>query len=83
MKKFNLKRFDTLEGTYLDNVKLHFDNEIARHKLLDMIGDLSLIGYSLKAHVVGNRPGHTGNIGFAKMVRQFIRENKFQAREFA
>jgi UDP-3-O-[3-hydroxymyristoyl] N-acetylglucosamine deacetylase / 3-hydroxyacyl-[acyl-carrier-protein] dehydratase len=81
--KFNLEKFDPKEGTYLDNVTLHFDNEIARHKLLDMIGDLSLIGFPLRARIVGTRPGHTGNIGFAKMIRQFIRENKFQARQFA
>ncbi|HTQ27757.1 MAG TPA: UDP-3-O-acyl-N-acetylglucosamine deacetylase [Puia sp.] len=83
VEKFDLPRFALAEGTYLDNLKLHFDNEIARHKLLDMIGDLSLIGYPLKARIVGNRPGHTGNIGFARMVRSYIRENKFQKRQFA
>jgi UDP-3-O-[3-hydroxymyristoyl] N-acetylglucosamine deacetylase/3-hydroxyacyl-[acyl-carrier-protein] dehydratase len=81
--KFNLNPFLPKEGTYLNNLQLHFDNEIARHKLLDMIGDLAMIGFAIRAHVVGHRPGHKANIAFARMIRQQILERKSVAREIA
>ncbi len=52
----------------LNNIKLHFDNEVARHKLLDLIGDLNLIGYNLKAHIIAKYPGHATNTAFARMM---------------
>ena len=48
----------------------------ARHKLLDVIGDLALIGYPIKAHIIANRPGHSSNVEFAKKIKQYIKKNK-------
>jgi UDP-3-O-[3-hydroxymyristoyl] N-acetylglucosamine deacetylase/3-hydroxyacyl-[acyl-carrier-protein] dehydratase len=62
-------RKDTIEVKsegYLNNLELRFPNEPARHKLLDVVGDLALIGYPIKAHIIANRPGHYSNVEFAK-----------------
>lgn len=61
-----------VSGGYLDNVELHFDNECARHKLLDIIGDLRLCGGFLKARVTAVRSGHTINTNTAKKVREIL-----------
>jgi len=61
---------------YLNNLELRFPNEPARHKLLDVIGDLALIGYPIKAHIIANRPGHFSNVEFAKLIKQYIKKNK-------
>jgi UDP-3-O-[3-hydroxymyristoyl] N-acetylglucosamine deacetylase/3-hydroxyacyl-[acyl-carrier-protein] dehydratase len=57
----------------LNNVDLRFSNEPARHKLLDLIGDLSLIGTAIKGRIVATRPGHSANTEMAKIVRQIIK----------
>ncbi|MCK9451942.1 MAG: bifunctional UDP-3-O-[3-hydroxymyristoyl] N-acetylglucosamine deacetylase/3-hydroxyacyl-ACP dehydratase [Bacteroidales bacterium] len=57
----------------LNNLDLHFENEPARHKLLDVIGDLSLLGKRIKGHVKAFRPGHYANTEFAKLI---IEESK-------
>jgi 3-hydroxyacyl-[acyl-carrier-protein] dehydratase (EC 4.2.1.-) len=54
----------------LNNLDLHFDNEPARHKLLDMVGDLSLLGPRIKGKIIAMRPGHWANTEFAKMLRK-------------
>ena len=54
----------------LNNLKLHFSNEPARHKLLDVIGDLSLIGKPLKGKIIASRPGHSANTRFAKLLQK-------------
>lgn len=61
---------------YLNNLKLRFPNEPARHKLLDVVGDLALIGYPVKTHIIAHRPGHAANVEFAKLVKQYIKKNK-------
>jgi UDP-3-O-[3-hydroxymyristoyl] N-acetylglucosamine deacetylase/3-hydroxyacyl-[acyl-carrier-protein] dehydratase len=58
----------------LNNTKLHFYNEPARHKLLDIIGDLALVGKPMKIHVLAARPGHAGNVAFAKKLKQMIKD---------
>ena len=63
---------------YINNVTTHFDNEPARHKLLDIVGDLALLGKRLKAHVIATRPGHAANVSFAKLVKA---EMKKQAKQ--
>src|SRR5690606_23979562 len=73
------KFFDKLdvkvtESGILNNLKLRFPNEPARHKLLDLIGDLALVGYPFKAHIIANRPGHFSNIQFAKKIKEHIRK---------
>ena len=61
---------------YLNNLELRFPNEAARHKLLDVIGDLALIGYPIKARIIANRPGHSTNVDFARKIKQHIKKNK-------
>jgi len=56
------------ENGILNNVDLHHDNEPARHKLLDLVGDLYLLGRPLKGHVVASHPGHFGNTELVKML---------------
>jgi UDP-3-O-[3-hydroxymyristoyl] N-acetylglucosamine deacetylase / 3-hydroxyacyl-[acyl-carrier-protein] dehydratase len=77
-KKFKIKKFKIRNGGYLNNLDLRFENEIARHKLMDVIGDLALIGFPIKAQIIGKRPGHSTNVEFAKKIKQFILERKRQ-----
>ncbi|KAB2925999.1 MAG: bifunctional UDP-3-O-[3-hydroxymyristoyl] N-acetylglucosamine deacetylase/3-hydroxyacyl-ACP dehydratase [Bacteroidetes bacterium] len=63
-------------GQPLNNKQLYFRNEPARHKLLDMIGDLALIGVPLKGHILAARPGHASNVEFAKVVRKLYQQKK-------
>ncbi|WP_205966318.1 bifunctional UDP-3-O-[3-hydroxymyristoyl] N-acetylglucosamine deacetylase/3-hydroxyacyl-ACP dehydratase [Parapedobacter sp. SGR-10] len=60
----------------LDNIQLRYQNEPARHKLLDMIGDLALVGRPLKGHIMAARPGHAANVAFAKRVKNQIKRDK-------
>lgn len=64
------------ENEILNNKKLRFRNEPVRHKLLDMIGDLALIGVPIKAQILAARPGHKANIEFAKLVRKLYQQKK-------
>ncbi len=57
---------------YLNNSPLRFNNEPARHKLLDIVGDLALIGKPLKARIIASRPGHKTNVEFAKLLKKQI-----------
>ncbi|MDQ7818342.1 MAG: bifunctional UDP-3-O-[3-hydroxymyristoyl] N-acetylglucosamine deacetylase/3-hydroxyacyl-ACP dehydratase [Melioribacteraceae bacterium] len=65
----------THEG-FLSNNKLRFRNEPVRHKLLDMIGDLALIGVPIKAQILAARPGHKANVEFAKKIRSLYQQKK-------
>ncbi|MCK0124099.1 bifunctional UDP-3-O-[3-hydroxymyristoyl] N-acetylglucosamine deacetylase/3-hydroxyacyl-ACP dehydratase [Gelidibacter sp. F2691] len=60
----------------LDNLTLHHPNEAARHKLLDVIGDLALVGIRLKGKVIANKPGHYINTQFAKKMSKMIKIEK-------
>jgi UDP-3-O-[3-hydroxymyristoyl] N-acetylglucosamine deacetylase / 3-hydroxyacyl-[acyl-carrier-protein] dehydratase len=60
----------------LNDKKLHYRNEPARHKLLDLIGDLALIGAPIKAQILAARPGHAANIEFVRKVRKLYQQNK-------
>jgi UDP-3-O-[3-hydroxymyristoyl] N-acetylglucosamine deacetylase/3-hydroxyacyl-[acyl-carrier-protein] dehydratase len=60
----------------LNNLTLHFQNEPARHKLLDIVGDLALVGQPIKAHILAARPGHKGNVDFAKIIKEAIKKEK-------
>jgi UDP-3-O-[3-hydroxymyristoyl] N-acetylglucosamine deacetylase/3-hydroxyacyl-[acyl-carrier-protein] dehydratase len=75
-KKFKIKKFNIKKAGYLNNLELRFENEIARHKLMDVIGDLALIGFPIKAQIIGKRPGHSSNVDFAKKIKQFILEKQ-------
>ena len=67
---FNRPKVSVLKEGILDNVQLHFSNEPARHKLLDVVGDLTLLGKRIKGRVIANRPGHQSNVLFAKKIKQ-------------
>jgi UDP-3-O-[3-hydroxymyristoyl] N-acetylglucosamine deacetylase/3-hydroxyacyl-[acyl-carrier-protein] dehydratase len=58
----------------LNNIDLHFNNEPARHKLLDVIGDLALVGVRLRGKIIANKPGHHINTEFAKILRKDIKQ---------
>ena len=73
---FKKDKIEVKSEGYLNNLELRFPNEPARHKLLDVIGDLALIGYPIKAHIIANRPGHFSNVEFAKLIKQYIKKNK-------
>lgn len=75
-KLFNKPNVEILKEGVLNNIQLQFQNEPARHKLLDMVGDLALIGTRINAQIIATRPGHTTNIEFAKRIKDLIREAK-------
>jgi len=75
-KAFGRDKIAVKSEGYLNNLELRFPNEPARHKLLDVIGDLALIGYPIKAHIIANRPGHSSNVEFARKIKQYIKKNK-------
>ena len=67
------------EFGYINNVPLTSDNEPARHKLMDVLGDIALIGRPIKGKILATRPGHTINNTFAKKIRREIRRQEIQA----
>lgn len=71
-KLFNKKGINLTDGGVLNNVKLYFPNEPARHKLLDLTGDLVLVGRPIKGHIVAHKPGHAANVAFAKKLRKVM-----------
>jgi UDP-3-O-[3-hydroxymyristoyl] N-acetylglucosamine deacetylase/3-hydroxyacyl-[acyl-carrier-protein] dehydratase len=75
-KVFNKQKIEVKNEGILNNVQLHFTNEPARHKLLDVVGDLALVGNSIKAHIIASRPGHATNVEFARKIKQYIKRNK-------
>ncbi|MFN4007228.1 MAG: bifunctional UDP-3-O-[3-hydroxymyristoyl] N-acetylglucosamine deacetylase/3-hydroxyacyl-ACP dehydratase [Chitinophagaceae bacterium] len=75
-KAFKRDHMEVKAGGYLNNLELRYPNEPARHKLLDVVGDLALIGYPIKARILANRPGHSTNVEFAKKIKQYIKKNK-------
>jgi len=75
-KLFNKEKIAVKSEGYLNNVELRFPNEPARHKLLDVVGDLALIGYPVKAHIIAHRPGHRSNVEFARKIKQHIKKTR-------
>jgi UDP-3-O-[3-hydroxymyristoyl] N-acetylglucosamine deacetylase/3-hydroxyacyl-[acyl-carrier-protein] dehydratase len=75
-RAFKREKIEVKSEGYLNNLELRFPNEPARHKLLDVVGDLALIGYPIKAHIIANRPGHSTNVEFAKKIKHYIKKNK-------
>ncbi len=78
---FNKETVEVKGRGVLNNTKLHFYNEPARHKLLDIIGDLALVGKPMKIHVLAARPGHAGNVAFAKKIKQMIRDEAMRKKK--
>ena len=75
----NVPRKDVSEFGYINDAPLTNENEPARHKLLDLIGDIALIGRPLKGRVIATRPGHSINTTFAKKIRREIKHQEVQA----
>ena len=80
-KVFNKPDVEVKGRGVLNNTKLHFYNEPARHKLLDIVGDLALVGRHLKIHVLAARPGHAGNVSFAKKIKQMIKDEQMRKKK--
>jgi len=70
---------DAKQLGYIQHTPLVWPNECARHKLLDVIGDLALIGKPIKGRIIATRPGHTINNKFARQMRKEIRQHEIQA----
>lgn len=66
----------------LNNIKLRYNNEPARHKLLDIVGDLALVGRPMKGHIIAARPGHKSNIEFAKILKKFVKKRNINAPKY-
>jgi len=60
----------------LNNLELQYPNEPARHKLLDVVGDLTLVGMPIKAHIIATRPGHYTNVEFARLIKKQLKKEK-------
>ncbi|TVZ54969.1 3-hydroxyacyl-[acyl-carrier-protein] dehydratase /UDP-3-O-[3-hydroxymyristoyl] N-acetylglucosamine deacetylase [Lutibacter sp. Hel_I_33_5] len=75
-KAFNKDNIAVKSNGILDNLTLHWANEAARHKLLDVIGDLALVGKRIRGKVIANKPGHLVNTQFAKKLAKIIKLEK-------
>jgi UDP-3-O-[3-hydroxymyristoyl] N-acetylglucosamine deacetylase/3-hydroxyacyl-[acyl-carrier-protein] dehydratase len=72
-KAFGKDKISVKPNGILDNLTLHYPNEAARHKLLDIVGDLALIGIRIQGKVIANKPGHFVNTQFAKKMVKIIK----------
>jgi UDP-3-O-[3-hydroxymyristoyl] N-acetylglucosamine deacetylase / 3-hydroxyacyl-[acyl-carrier-protein] dehydratase len=75
-RQFHKKKVEVLREGILNNLELYYPNEPARHKLLDVVGDLALVGMPVKAHIIATRPGHFSNVQFAKLLKQQIKKDR-------
>ena len=76
---FNKPDIKVVEEGILNNVELYHHNEPARHKLLDVVGDLGLIGTPISANIIATKPGHKHNVEFAKILKAHIKQEKLKA----
>jgi len=74
-KLFKKPKVEVKKEGILNNVELHYKNEPARHKLLDVVGDLALVGRPLKAQILAARPGHAANVAFAKKLKKAMNKS--------
>ena len=75
-KAFNKDKVSVKSNGILDNLTLHYQNEAARHKLLDVLGDLALIGRRIRGKVIAKKPGHFINTEFAKKINDIIEKEE-------
>ena len=75
-KVFGKEEIEVQKEGYLNNLELRYNNEPARHKLLDVVGDLALSGYPVKAHIIANRPGHSSNVELAKLLKKHFKNSR-------
>lgn len=78
---FQLPHVKVEKQGILNNTKMRFDNEPARHKILDVVGDLALLGMRIKGRIAATRPGHKLNTDFAKLLLKELRKPEYQAPE--
>ena len=74
-KSFKKENIAIQEKGILNNLELRYPNEPARHKLLDVIGDITLAGQNIKGHIIAKKPGHTINIAFAKKIKKIMKQD--------
>lgn len=77
---FNKPSVEVKQEGILNNIDLYYDNEPARHKLLDVIGDTFLIGKPIKGHIIATRPGHEANTEFARVLRKQMKIDEKNAK---
>ncbi len=75
-KAFNKTKISVQPNGILDNLSLHYPNEAARHKLLDVIGDLALVGKRIRGKIIARKPGHKVNVEFARKLSKIIKQEK-------
>jgi len=75
-KKFNQPNVEVTSAGTLNNTELRFPNEPARHKLLDLVGDLALTGVRVQGHIIATKPGHGGNVAFGKFLKGLIKDSR-------
>lgn len=80
---FKKPRVNVMQDGILNNLELHHRNEPARHKLLDVVGDLTLIGKPLKAHIIARRPGHAANVELGKLIKEHTNNKKKMTESFS
>jgi UDP-3-O-[3-hydroxymyristoyl] N-acetylglucosamine deacetylase/3-hydroxyacyl-[acyl-carrier-protein] dehydratase len=71
---FKKPKVEVKKDGILNNLELRFQNEPARHKLLDMVGDLALVGMPIKGQIMAARPGHASNVAFARKIKQVMKK---------
>jgi len=80
-QKIGKPRLNVTQQGVLNTLDLHFQNEPARHKLLDIMGDIALVGKPVKGRIIATRPGHTANVEFAKLLKkQYLEQRKSKGR---
>ena len=80
-QKISKPRLNVTQQGVLNTLDLHFQNEPARHKLLDIMGDIALVGKPVKGRIIATRPGHTANVEFAKLLKkQYLEQRKSKGR---
>ena len=82
-KAFNKDKVSVKSNGILDNLNLHYNNEAARHKLLDVLGDLALIGRRIRGKVIAKKPGHFINTEFAKKISKLIEKEDRLSKKIA
>ncbi|MDP6908088.1 MAG: bifunctional UDP-3-O-[3-hydroxymyristoyl] N-acetylglucosamine deacetylase/3-hydroxyacyl-ACP dehydratase [Flavobacteriales bacterium] len=75
-KTFGLPEMHVESAGILNNTELRFPNEPARHKLLDLIGDLALVNAQINGHIIATKPGHGGNAKFGQFLSGLVKENR-------
>jgi UDP-3-O-[3-hydroxymyristoyl] N-acetylglucosamine deacetylase/3-hydroxyacyl-[acyl-carrier-protein] dehydratase len=75
-KLFNKPSVKVGNEGVLNHLKLNYENEPARHKLLDIVGDISLLGKPIKAHIIARRPGHGANAALTRMIKEQLHKER-------